>query len=1611
VAEKKAGELAASRPAELGYRGAPLAQILPPQRGGAVRLKGPASLSEGSRGPPPRFAATDSTTGCVWKARCERHASSAGGHSGLGDPIELPERTHGRGRGRCLIMRNMSPGGRAATRAAGALAPPLLLLLLLLAAASRDAAAQQIEDSVQSGDIFATAALVPPLSSAVHKFMQKPFEMALDFTEAADYIGSLDLADRQQMSRVMYTQTLATKCGEPGNPFDMVYLGLEEGTFLGYFSPTEYTYRPPSGTMADQLSWEPYALDTINGVCGRAQESACDFADAANQSYIAGKACIGAAAACSAVDISGGGATGAWERLDAGRASCEAAGGCRFSAYGGRTWDGKVVSSSCTRAGADVSSCAVVDLTGADASTDLHACESAGDCAYTPADVSGGMAATCTAVCTDTCCDGDLRIYYSADSRGEPVEMTRWRVYDHRARPWYIQQKERFLSDSEAFGWSSVYTFSSSGALGITATAMINDDMGGHGVAAVDYTLAIISQLVMDELLALRVDLGNTWAYIVEVSGSTPGTLMGSSTESVTDSSSGSVTRLLARNSTHPGAALSAAYLDENDWPVVDGVALTQGDTQVEFGTYSFEDRGLVWLIVVGQMTNCSSTDVWAFGKCNTCDSGTEPVGGACIACAAGYAGMGGICAACQDGKQPNTQKTTCEVCPKGTAGKGGQCTECSRLRGEIANSDATACVCPAGTYDSYVQQLPHVGNSVTNGSVQHLFCWTRGKTSDPAIDALNSVSSLHYQYQDSELRCHACPSCVTCESGMIAINAGFGITTDYLHYTSCSGETCEAENALNVYKCDHSGCPGLAANATDASVCKDHHQGILCGGCTQSFYIQNNECKHCGEWSTGGILAAVAVFLAIVAWRVVKAKMEPLGPLDMKVRFWRRVFEKSWPRFNQGWKILAGNFQISASIAANTHIEWPDGIAYFFHQVGSIANLNVLKIPGLACAVTSSFFLRWSVQMLMLPVIIIMCYLVYRKNVKMLVAETASKASNMEPLQQVAVDLSLAVKIGQVKTSISSWAFMSVYLLYPGACSAIFSMFKCRKLDHGAEYLITDMRQPCHLTDGAYDETYLVFLVLAYILVVLYALGIPFVLGFNLYRQREIINENPNYVTLVAFKPLFQFYKPQCYLWEIYFMLQKVVLVGMMGIFEASMMQKMFQVVLSIVVVCAICKTMPSKTQQFNYANIVSQATIVVNFLATILLSVGDTARVGVSSKQIEYGISLGMQLMMMYLIYVIFAKVKEMVRVSSKEVRDELIMMKQLDQGEVDPTDEENNAQENGRGQEAKDELQAADHAIRQAFKFFDEDGSGSVNLYEIQHVLDLFDIHFDRAGRDAIIDLAADMSGHDAVCDRLKEQFVKVDLDSSLEIDSSELKKAMGNPEIDLRPFGWNLREDLGHGGSSVLNLYFEEIDAEGDGSISWDEIQTVCKQRLAVKNLTLSQLQAHLHTVDDKFLVTVMVEDKWFSQYLYPSGLPQKPAPTESDPRATEVDMQQLNRAQIIDACLDSHLPSESMRSLLVRSWTKEEKQLAAMDMDELKAAARKVLVDETVIETVQDDKKALLAEIDCQRQEMSFATFKAIWVSQMHAQLSSGNPKALAVEKFGNPLAEGNELAD
>lgn len=120
------------------------------------------------------------------------------------------------------------------------------------------------------------------------------------------------------------------------------------------------------------------------------------------------------------------------------------------------------------------------------------------------------------------------------------------------------------------------------------------------------------------------------------------------------------------------------------------------------------------------------------------------------------------------------------------------------------------------------------------------------------------------------------------------------------------------------------------------------------------------------------------------------------------------------------------------------------------------------------------------------------------------------------------------------------------------------------------------------------------------------------------------------------------------------------------------------------------------------------------------------------------------------------------------------------------------------------------------------------GSVNLYEIQRVLNMFGIRFDQAARNAVIELAEEMASYNSVCDELKKQFEKLDVDVSGRIDKQELKHVVLNPEIDLSPFGWNMHQDYGQ--LSAVDVIFEEMDVSRDACITWDEFVSVCKQRL-------------------------------------------------------------------------------------------------------------------------------------------------------------------------------------
>jgi hypothetical protein len=212
-------------------------------------------------------------------------------------------------------------------------------------------------------------------------FMDRSVDQVLALWQSHIELGRFPTA-MADIAFGLYKQVLATGLGDKSvTALDMIYVGLEDGRFVGYFSPTSYTERAATGRAAD-LPWAPYTMDTVNGVC--ADTAACAaMAALAQDGTILGEACTAKAgasqaeaAACARAPIAsppGGGPAYASEMADADAATCAAAGPCAYSLYGGRGYGGQVVAEVC------------------------------------PAGERTGS-------CTTSCCDGDVRNYYGTST-------------------------------------------------------------------------------------------------------------------------------------------------------------------------------------------------------------------------------------------------------------------------------------------------------------------------------------------------------------------------------------------------------------------------------------------------------------------------------------------------------------------------------------------------------------------------------------------------------------------------------------------------------------------------------------------------------------------------------------------------------------------------------------------------------------------------------------------------------------------------------------------------------------------------------------------------------------------------------------------------------------------------------------------------------------------------------------------------------------------------------------------------------------------------------------------------------------------------------------------
>jgi hypothetical protein len=115
------------------------------------------------------------------------------------------------------------------------------------------------------------------------------------------------------------------------------------------------------------------------------------------------------------------------------------------------------------------------------------------------------------------------------------------------------------------------------------------------------------------------------------------------------------------------------------------------------------------------------------------------------------------------------------------------------------------------------------------------------------------------------------------------------------------------------------------------------------------------------------------------------------------------------------------------------------------------------------------------------------------------------------------------------------------VYLMHPGTSCKVFEIFRCRVVGDPREPTVELWLLEADYSVECYTGVHLVFSVLGGICVLLYPIGVPLWFGTYLFRNRKQIRAAPDYNEVAHYKPLFQFYKPDCWLFEVYFMLEKV--------------------------------------------------------------------------------------------------------------------------------------------------------------------------------------------------------------------------------------------------------------------------------------------------------------------------------------------------------------------------------------------------------------------------------------------------------------------------------------
>ena len=516
--------------------------------------------------------------------------------------------------------------------------------------------------------------------------------------------------------------------------------------------------------------------------------------------------------------------------------------------------------------------------------------------------------------------------------------------------------------------------------------------------------------------------------------------------------------------------------------------------------------NGKYSLFEAGECKNCipGKYSTYTFSKCFNCPSGKynilsgQHTKNSCILCPAGKwseriasnSSMG--CILCNTGLYSETKGATsssiCKECPEGKYNENrgvdsmGDCKECST--GSYSTSGSIECIlCDPGKF-----------NSITGSSICKL-CeegkYTSGKgsficTDCPPNSEQNYLkdgcicSASSYNSNESNIICSTCSDEFICDKGT-------KIKTLKLkeHYWRQNEDTIKTYKCKNIYACKG----GLISNSSD-DLCQEGHKGPLCDVCEKGWAKDDGVCLKCPDNATRTI--GLTIFIPLVCIFLIMFLIKTANPSDNKKE-----------EINGVVKIFMNYAQVF-SLASSFQINWPLLIRYLFERAKEFSSPRV-SFYSSDCAIGWSYYDKLIVYlalplfyMIIVTIIIALISLCYCSNNKKKLKRLSTKIEKQKYIERKPT----------CKEFFTAWEKTAIvvgtFLSWPTIVEKTLEVMNCEKIGD-IYYLVKDVSVIC------YDSKHYQFLIVSYIAIIIYGIGIPLSGFYLLYKYRYRLYDMQN--------------------------------------------------------------------------------------------------------------------------------------------------------------------------------------------------------------------------------------------------------------------------------------------------------------------------------------------------------------------------------------------------------------------------------------------------------------------------------------------------------------------